>query len=326
MFFVINQNAKLGKANLIFKNKIKPLLEKRRVVFDYVTTKSFDETVIEVKKATKKHKIIVACGGDGTLNAVVQGILGTKVIMGVLPLGSANNFAIQSLNIPINLKKAVEILLRKKIIQIDLGKINKAIFLNVVGIGINGQMALLGHKHWLYRFLPLPELRYGLPLLEKLCLFNSFHLSLKIDSKLVFEKKSILITICNGKGDGKYFVFDEDSSFQDNSLSIMIIEDVSFLERVEFLHKVLAGKIGKLKKLNKKGIHFFQGSQIQLDFSKNDQPPFSFFHIDGEPAELTKNQLYDNIFLTKNKANRVNIFDIKVLPQILPVIVGDELS
>ena len=321
MFFIINQNAKLNKADLIFKNKIKPLLKKRRVCFDFITTKTFGETIFQTKKAVKKHKTIVACGGDGTINAVAQGILNTKAVMGVLPLGSANNFAFQSLNIPINLKKALKVLLARKIIKIDIGKINKAIFLNVVGVGISGQVAFLGHKHWFYRFLPSLELRYGLPLLEKLCLFKPFDLTLKVNFKLVFQGKSILTTICNGKGDGKYFAYNYKASLQDNNLKIMIVEDIPPLERIDLLSKILINKISKIK--NVKKVHFFQGSQIHFNFKKNTQTPFPFFQIDGEPIELGRNHFYHNIFLTNKDANKTNIFDIKVLPQILPVIVGD---
>lgn len=322
MFFIVNQNAKLGKANIIFETKIKPLLNKKKICFDYVITKTFDETVAQTKKVTEKHKVIVACGGDGTINAVAQGILGTNAVMGVLPLGSANCFATQSLNIPINLKKAVKILLRKRIARIDIGKINEAIFLNTVGVGISGEMTLLGHRRWFYRLFPFIELRYGLPLLERLFLFKPFYLTLKINSQLAFQGKAILMTICNGKGEGKYFVYNEYSGLQDNNLDIMIIEDIPFLKRAELLYKIAIGNINKLKETEKRVVHFFQGSQIQLDLKENSQEIFPCFHVDGEPIELVENYLYRKIFLIDKKTDKIKMFDIKVLPQILPVIVG----
>lgn len=316
MFFIINQNAKLGWANFLFENKVKPLLKKEKILFDSVVIKTVEETIFQTKKAIQKHKIIVACGGDGTVNTVAQEVLGTKAIMGVLPLGSANNFAFQSLNIPNNLRKALKILLKKEVIQIDVGKINKAHFLNVVGLGINGEVALLGHKHWFYRFLPPPELRYGLPLLEKLCLFKPFDLKLKINSKLVFEEKSILMAICNGKGDGKFFSYNQGGGLQDNILGIMVVEDIPPLKRVECLHKILINKTKNLEK-----VHFFQGSEIQINLEKNINNFFPFFHIDGEPVILEKNHIYNNVFLTDKNINKTNIFDIKILPQHLSVIV-----
>jgi YegS/Rv2252/BmrU family lipid kinase len=321
MFFIINQHAKLGKANLIFKDKIRPLLQKNGVSFDYALTAEFDDTVVQAQKAAQANDIVVACGGDGTVNAVAQGILGTKAALGVLPLGSANNFAVQSLNIPINFKKAIKILLRKKIIKIDVGKINEAIFLNTVGIGITGQVSLLGHKHWFYRFLPPPELRYGLPLLERLSLFKPFHLTIKTNSRLVFQGQAFLVIICNGKGEAKYFISNEKSNLCNNSLSLMIIEDVPPLRRLQLLYKVLIGNVNKLKESEKDIVHFFHSSDIQLNFKQDKQSPL-FFHIDGEPVDLVENQLYHNVFLTDNKQDKTNVFAVKVLPQILPVIIN----
>ena len=111
-------------------------------------------------------------------------------------------------------------------------------------------------------------------MLEKLCLFKSFDLTLKIDSKLVFQGKSISIAICNGRGDGKFFPYNQGGGLQDNTLGIMVAGDISSLKRVEFLHKILINKTKNLKK-----VHFFQGSQIQLNLKKNNQTSFLFFRL-----------------------------------------------
>jgi diacylglycerol kinase family enzyme len=87
----------------------------------------------------ENSQIIVAGGGDGTLNAVATEILGTPIPLGVLPLGTWNHFA-KDLRIPQDLEGAVRNLLTGRAVPVDVGEVNGRIFLNNSSLGIYPRM------------------------------------------------------------------------------------------------------------------------------------------------------------------------------------------
>lgn len=87
----------------------------------------------------ENSQIIVAGGGDGTLNAVATEILGTSIPLGVLPLGTWNHFA-KDLRIPQDLEGAARTLLTGHAVPVDVGEVNGRIFLNNSSLGIYPRM------------------------------------------------------------------------------------------------------------------------------------------------------------------------------------------
>jgi len=79
--------------------------------------------------------IIVAGGGDGTINAVAAVVTGTRTALGVLPLGTLNHFA-KDLHIPLELNEAVDTIANGRTVDIDVGEINGKIFLNNSSLGL----------------------------------------------------------------------------------------------------------------------------------------------------------------------------------------------
>ncbi|MEP6743642.1 MAG: diacylglycerol kinase family protein [bacterium] len=79
--------------------------------------------------------IIVAGGGDGTINSVTSQLLTTKKTLGVLPLGTLNHFA-KDLHIPLELEAAVETIIKGHVANVDLGEVNGHIFVNNSSLGL----------------------------------------------------------------------------------------------------------------------------------------------------------------------------------------------
>lgn len=80
-------------------------------------------------------KIIVAGGGDGTINAVASELVGTDKLLGVLPLGTLNHFA-KDLQIPLDLESAARTIISGRATRVDVGEVNGRFFLNNSSIGI----------------------------------------------------------------------------------------------------------------------------------------------------------------------------------------------
>jgi diacylglycerol kinase family enzyme len=88
------------------------------------------------RQALRDHtSLIVAGGGDGTINAVASEIIGTESALGVLPLGTLNHFA-KDLHIPLDLEGAARNIMEGRIIRVDVGEVNGRIFLNNSSLGL----------------------------------------------------------------------------------------------------------------------------------------------------------------------------------------------
>lgn len=98
------------------------------------------ENVSQLKKAIQRHAalvdLIIIGGGDGTLNAAVEGILHAGLPLGILPLGTANDLA-RTLQIPTDIVQAAKIIVSGQTKKIDLGWVNRKYFFNVASIGLS---------------------------------------------------------------------------------------------------------------------------------------------------------------------------------------------
>src|SRR6267143_4263041 len=82
-----------------------------------------------------KWTVIVAGGGDGTVNTVASQVIGTDKILGVVPLGTLNHFA-RDLKIPAELELAAQVFVSGRTIHVDVGEVNGRIFLNNSSLGL----------------------------------------------------------------------------------------------------------------------------------------------------------------------------------------------
>ena len=103
----------------------------------------------------ERPDVILAGGGDGTINAVATEIIGTDIALGVLPLGTLNHFA-KALHMPEDLDSAVDVVISGSIVHVDVGEVNGRIFLNNSSLGLypslvrrrDAQQEQLGRSKW----------------------------------------------------------------------------------------------------------------------------------------------------------------------------------
>ncbi len=81
------------------------------------------------------EEVIVAAGGDGTISAVAEALVGSKKILGVLPVGTLNHFA-KDLGLPLELPVAIETLAQGHVAEVDVGEVNGHIFINNSSLGL----------------------------------------------------------------------------------------------------------------------------------------------------------------------------------------------
>ncbi|WP_278497191.1 lipid kinase [Pantoea vagans] len=134
---LINQRSRKGR---IEANRAKALLVQAGFTLlqpDEDETRSYSQLIAAY--AGRIDAVIVG-GGDGTLNAAAPGLMQTSLPLGILPLGTANDFA-RTLGIPASLEQAVKIIADGQLRAVDLGEVNQHLFLNVSSIGFSAELA-----------------------------------------------------------------------------------------------------------------------------------------------------------------------------------------
>lgn len=114
------------------------------------------EIIAAAKRAIgEKPATIIAGGGDGTINAVASALIGTNIVLGILPLGTLNHFA-KDLHIPLKLEEAARTIITGHHTKVDVGEVNGRFFLNNSSLGIypsmvrdrENQQKKLGRSKW----------------------------------------------------------------------------------------------------------------------------------------------------------------------------------
>lgn len=143
-----------GRLNTLFI--INPILEKKSgknvsgLIIKYLNPARFNPTILYseypghskvlARKHVERYHLIVAVGGDGTINQVAHSLIYSETLLGILPLGSGKGLA-RSLKIPLNIRKAINIINRLDIARIDTGVVGIHRFINIAGIGFAAEVA-----------------------------------------------------------------------------------------------------------------------------------------------------------------------------------------
>lgn len=208
---------------------------------------------------------IVAAGGDGTINEVVNGIAGSDAALGVLPVGTMNVFATE-LGIPDNLDAALHIIRRRRTRAIDLAHANDRFFVQLAGVGFDAQ--IVANTDWEFKknFGPLSYVVTAGHLLSQ----KPPRLHLELGSGETMEGSFVLVG--NGRHYGGPFVFFPSASLCDGALDICLFKKVSYLDVFRYLHGVLTGAHTKMP-----DVAYFTARSLRV-FSDTNVP----VEVDGE--------------------------------------------
>ncbi len=239
---------------------IKNLLRERGIRADASPTKyAGHATAIAAKCVRKKFDIVVAVGGDGTINEVINGLAKSKVALGIIPLGTANVFAIE-LGLPTEIEALCDIIAAGKIRRIDLGKVNKRYFACMAGIGLDAY--ILEHADRKLKRV------YGALAYPIVAILHGFSyrfrkIKVKVDDQPV--RTGHLVFICNGKYYGGKMVMAEKADNTDGYLDVCICKYKGFLNFIGYMLAIWYGNFSRLGsveylhcrnlKVKKKGRH-----------------------------------------------------------------------
>ena len=191
------------------------------------------------RQATTSH--VVAVGGDGTINEVVNGLAGTDKIMGIIPTGSGNDF-IKSVGIPRSMKKALDVLKAGHVTDDRCrhgpdrpdgttgacSMLRARLFANGVGIGFDAAVAR--------RVSEITGLRgtalYLLAVLQTLGRYRSPEFTVRTDDE-TWSGRELLIAVGNGRCAGGGFYLTPEADVDDGILDVTVIQDVPVVKDAE---------------------------------------------------------------------------------------------
>ena len=139
--------------------------------------------------------LVIVGGGDGTLNAAVDGLVDTQLPLGILPLGTANDLA-RTLGIPTSLEAACEIIAKGQAQRIDLGWVNGKHFFNVASMGLSVQITQMLTKETKRRW---GVLAYAITALQAIWQARPFSAEIRINGGKPISVRTVQIAVGNGR-------------------------------------------------------------------------------------------------------------------------------
>lgn len=224
----------------------------------YGTKKRGDGEEAAKRACQLKFDMIIACGGDGTVNEVVNGMMkcSYRPKLAIMPAGTVNDFA-EQLSLPKSQDNFASLLMQKKFRTIDVGKINDNYFVNVVG---GGAFTTIAHKVTIDAKTILGKYAYyyraAVDVPEELEVCEN--IDYVIDGK-EYNYKTLLFLVLNSAGAGGFKYLCPKAKLNDGLLDIVIFEKTSNAELFQIFTKVFNGL-----HITHPKVHYFQVENIKI--------------------------------------------------------------
>jgi diacylglycerol kinase (ATP) len=240
------------------------------------------------KEAIGVYDIVVAVGGDGTVNEIASAIVGSNTTLGIVPYGSGNGLA-RFLGIPMDSVKAIKTLATGHVITIDSAIMNGEPFFNMAGMGFDAHISEVfshGKKRGFFTYIKSS--------LQEIVKYDSQEYRLVIDGN-EYKRKAFMLSFANSSQYGNNAHISPDASVQDGLLDVCIIRKFPLWRFPEMGIRMITKTSDKTSY-----VEIIRGRHIKINRS---QP--GPVHLDGEPRILGVDA------------------EIEVVPNSLKVIVGE---
>jgi diacylglycerol kinase (ATP) len=238
-----------------------------------VTWSAGDATRLARDGALCGADVVVAVGGDGTLNEVVNGVDGLPTPVGIIPLGTANDLARQ-LSIPPDADHAMDVVLQKPPIRIDTASLNGRRFVNVSTGGLGAEATAETPTS---AKASLGPLAYAITGVRKLSALEPYVGSFEGEGFEV-EGEFLLFAVGNGRSTGAGMPLTTNASLTDGLLDVCVVEAVS---RSDIPRLLLQARKGE--HFGQPGVHYARMSWMRLTVSEA-----IAVNVDGEHQELAR--------------------------------------
>lgn len=269
ILFIINPISG-GKKKSDLPSLIDQFLDKEKYAPIYAFTEYIGHASELAEEAEKKnYDMIVAVGGDGTINEVASKLVHSDKTLAIIPFGSGNGLA-RFLNIPLNAKKAISLINTGKPQLIDTAELNGRKFFNMAGMGFDAHLSSVfagNKKRGLKSYVELG--------FKEITTYKAQPYHIEIDGK-EYDNSAFAISIANSSQYGNNVYISPKSSLTDGYLDVCIIHPISLVKLPILAFQMITGKTHQSSL-----VKIIRGKHIKIKRNAADA-----VHLDGEPLKL----------------------------------------
>ncbi|RXQ95044.1 YegS/Rv2252/BmrU family lipid kinase [Ancylomarina salipaludis] len=282
ILFIINPNSGKQKPDTIIKQ-----IKNSGHDIDYVLTQSLQEFNDLFIDKIKNYKVVVICGGDGSVNCTLKHLVAhEELVLAVLPNGSGNGFA-RELGFTNNVEHLICNMLKGEIREVDIAKVNNDYSINVAGLGFDSHVASLfdGSK-----FRGLKKYIY--------CTLKGLFSYKPIEVELFLGQIKLTgnfwgIYLANTRQFGNNAIIAPEAKYDDGLLEVVLMKKYPLILSPILVYKMFTGKLK-----NSKYMTYLRASELTIKSNSKT------YHLDGEPMAMTKDL---NISLLKRRIKVVKM-------------------
>lgn len=265
-----------------------PRIQQRFKDFDYeiiISEKPSSITELVQEELKKNYTDVIAVGGDGTLGEVINGAIGKPVNVGVLPLGSGNDF-IKTLGLSEDFEERLASIEKGRTKELYAASVNDRYFINVLGWGIDSEIIKEKDKN----ITRSGKLNYLFSTLKMLFIYKPREATFYIDEKK-FTQKVYLVAVGNGQYVGNGMKICPGGNPEEKEFEICIVENIPLRTLLRNFPKLFKGTHGTVK-----GIEMLKGNKVRVTF-----PSTTVIQEDGTLTSV------EELHITKEKKFRMII-------------------
>ncbi len=240
------------------------------------------------KEAIGEYDLVVAVGGDGTVNEIASALVGSDTLLGIIPYGSGNGLS-RFLNIPMDIKEAIDNLNKGRTEIIDSAEANGQPFFNMAGMGFDAHISEVFSHDKKRGFIS-----YIKSSISEIANYKSQYYQIEIDG-VNYERIAFMVSLANSSQYGNNMHIAPYASVQDGLIDVCIIKPFAAWRLPEMGLRMLF-KIADRSKY----LEIIKGKHVQI--KRSGPGPV---HLDGEPQIMQSDIV------------------INIIPNSLKVIVGD---
>ena len=227
-----------------------------------------DAAALAKQAVEQGYKSVVAAGGDGTINEVVNGLAGSNVHLGLLPLGTMNVFAAE-LGIPGNrLKRCWEIIRAGNLRRVDVAQANRHCFVQLAGVGFDAQAVAGVDWEFKKNFGPLSYVISAAKVAARKPPV------LTVESERGVVRQGSFVLVGNGRYYGAPLAVFKQAVIDDGKLDVLVFKNLGYLDIIRYIQRIIMGTHLELP-----DVDYFQTRRLTVRASSDEDVPFE---ADGE--------------------------------------------
>ena len=275
VFFIVKPISNYALKQLY--HSIETTFDKKKDSIHILKTSKKEHAIDLTQRAiNEKPDVVVACGGDGTVNEVARGLVKTEIPIAVVPVGSGNGIA-RHFKIPSGISNSIQLIKKKKIAKMDVGVVNGHYFFGNMGCALESHFIRIYNKngsHGIWAYM--------------IAFFNAI-ISFKYQKILIEYQKEIkqispfVFLVSNTNQQGYNFSLTPKALSDDGKLDLFWMEKSSLIKKIKFMINTLLGK-----RLKSNDYNFVKLSTLKISLF---DPGNFCIQIDGEYLPLTSKNL-----------------------------------